>query len=41
MNKELTTLIKTLTNLVQLVTLYLLITWTYSGLEFIVRSILG
>ena len=41
MEKELTTLIKTLNSLAQLVTIYLVFTWGYAGIEFIMRSILG
>lgn len=32
-------LLKAVTVLVQLVTIYLLITWTYQGLDFVARSI--
>lgn len=38
MNKEFLPLIKALTALVHLVTLYFLITWSYQGLEFLLRS---
>jgi hypothetical protein len=40
MQTELKTLIKNATTLVQLVTLYLFITWTYSGIHFIVEMII-
>jgi len=38
MSKEIIPLIKALTALVHLVTLYFLITWSYQGLEFLLRS---
>lgn len=38
MMKEFLPLIKALTALVHLVTLYLLVTWSYAGLEFLLRS---
>ena len=41
MTKELQNLIRALTALTQLVFVYLLITWTYTGLEFLLRSFIG
>lgn len=41
MNKELTALIRALTALVQLAFVYCLITWTYAGLEFLLRSFIN
>ena len=40
MQNELTALLKSLDNLVTVVTLYLIITWGYQGLHFLVESIL-
>ena len=37
--QEFKTLVKSLTTLVQIITLYLLITWTYGGLKFLVETI--
>ncbi len=41
MNKELQNLIKALTALVQITFLYCLVTWTYSGLEFLLGSFIN
>jgi hypothetical protein len=40
MQPELAKLIKALTTLSNLVIIYLFITWSYAGLEFLLRSIL-
>jgi len=39
MQNELKTLIKSATTLVQIISLYLAITWTYDGLKFLVETI--
>jgi hypothetical protein len=41
MEKELTALIKTITALAQLTVIYLMITWSYQGLAFALRSFIG
>ena len=41
MHKELEKLLKSLTTLSNLAVIYLAITWGYSGLEFILRSLLN
>jgi len=40
MHKELEKLLRSLTTLTQLTVIYLAITWGYSALEFILRSLL-
>jgi hypothetical protein len=41
MHKELEKLIRSITALSNLVVIYLVITWGYAGLEFIMRSLLN
>jgi len=41
MQKELEKLIRSITALSNLVVIYLVITWGYAGLEFIMRSLLN
>ena len=41
MHKELEKLIRSITALSNLVLIYLVLTWGYAGLEFILRSILN
>lgn len=40
MQEQLTALLKSLDNLVTIVTLYLIITWGYQGLHFLMETIL-
>ena len=41
MNKEIANLIKTLTALGNIILIYLFVTWTYAGLQFVIGSFTG
>jgi hypothetical protein len=41
MNKDLNNLIKAITTLVQMTILYCFVTWTYTGLQFVIGSFTG